>query len=195
MSAAPKRLLTPQEYLTQERLAPFKSEFYRGEVFAMAGASPNHFSVKDNMVELVGSQLKGGPCRRYSSDMRVKIDATGLYTYPDIVIVCGKPQYEDQVFYTLLNPQALVEVLSESTENYDRGAKFRHYQKIPSLQEIVLVAQDEVLLERHVRQPDDSWLRTDFTDASKTFEFASVPVRIPIVEIYRDVEFAEKPLR
>src|SRR4051812_41297267 len=104
MSAECKRLLTPQEYLAKERLAPFRSEYYRGEMFAMAGASFEHTVEKDNFAREAGNQLKGGPCRVLTSDMRVKVSTTGLYTYPDIVIVRDKPQFEDNVFDTLLNP-------------------------------------------------------------------------------------------
>ena len=195
MSAVPKRLLTPQEYLAQERLAPFRSEYYRGEVFAMAGARFEHCLVKDNMAREAGSQLKDSPCRVLTSDLRVKVNATGLYTYPDIVIVCDKPQFEDDVFDTLLNPLGLVEVLSDSTEKYDRGDKFAQYRQIPFLKEFVLVAPDRALIERYVRQPDDSWLLTEFADLARTFEFSSVPVRIPLAEIYRGVEFPEQPPR
>src|SRR5438132_8858106 len=107
MSTASKRLLSPEEYLAQERLADFKSEYLRGEVFAMAGATYEHTLIKDNMAREAGTQLKNGPCRVLTSDMRVKVNATGLYTYPDIVIVCDEPQFEDKVLDTLLNPRAL----------------------------------------------------------------------------------------
>ncbi len=161
----------------------------------MAGASFKHCRVKDNIAQETGYQLKDGPCQAITSDLRVKVNATGLYTYPDIVIVCDQPQFEDNIFDTLLNPHALVEVLSDSTEKYDRGEKFDQYRQIPSLREFVLAAQDRVLIERYVRQPDDSWLPTEFTDPAGTFEFASVPVRIPIAEIYRGVVFSESPGR
>ena len=195
MSIAAKRLLTTQEYLAIERRAEFRSEFYHGEMFAMAGASYEHTLVKDNMAGETRQQLKHGSCRVLTSDMRVKVDATGLYTYPDIAIVCGEPQFEDQVFDTLLNPRVLVEVLSDSTEKYDRGTKFRHYRQIPSLQEYVLAAQDRPAVERHVRQPDGSWLMTEFTGLDAVFAFTSVPVRIPLAEIYAGVTFPENPGR
>jgi Uma2 family endonuclease len=190
MSTASKRLL-PKEYLAQERHAEFRSEYLRGEIFAMAGASFEHTSIKDNMAGEARNQLKGGPCRALTSDMRVKIDATGLYTYPDITIVCGEPKFEDNVFDTLLNPRVLVEVLSDSTEKYDRGTKFAHYRQVPSLAEFVLVAQDQPLVERYVRQADNSWLLTEFKGLSATFEFVSIPVRIPLAEIYAGVSFPE----
>src|SRR6516165_948756 len=116
MVAVPKTKLTPAEYLARERKAEFKSEFYRGEMFAMAGASEEHCLVKDNLAGEARHQLKGGPCRVVTSDLRVKVDATGLYTYPDVVIYCDWPRFEDDVFDTLLNPRVIVEVLSDSTE-------------------------------------------------------------------------------
>jgi Uma2 family endonuclease len=193
MSTAPTRLLSPQEYLAQERQADFKSEYLRGEVFAMAGASYEHTLIKDNLARKAGNQLEGGPCHVLTSDMRVKVNPTGLYTYPDIAIVCDKPQFEDEVFDTLLNPRAIVEILSDSTEKYDRGAKFGHYRQIPSLQEYVLVAQDRALVERFARQADGSWVLTVFEGLSQTFAFASVRAQIALTEIYSRVEFAEQP--
>jgi Uma2 family endonuclease len=193
MSSVPKRHLSPQEYLAQERRADFKSEYLRGEVFALARASYQHTLVKDNLAGEAGCQLENTSCRVLTSDMRVKVEATGLYTYPDIAIVCDRPRFEDEVFDTLLNPRALVGVLSDSTEKYDRGAKFRHYRQIPSLQEYVLVAQDQPLVERYVRQPDGSWLLTVFEGLSQTFAFASVPARIGLADIYSGVTFPEKP--
>jgi Uma2 family endonuclease len=148
MSTAPTRRISPQEYLAQERRAEFKSEYLRGEVFAMAGTTYEHTVIKDNLARKAGNQLENGTCRALTSDMRVKVNATGLYTYPDIAIVCDRPQFEDEVFDTLLNPRVVVEVLSDSTEKYDRGVKFGHYRQIPSLQEYVLVAQDRPLVER-----------------------------------------------
>src|SRR5262245_43536987 len=193
MSTASKRLLSPREYLDQERRAEFKSEYLRGEVLARKRASYWHTLVKDNLAGEAGNQLKNGPCRLLTSDMRVKVEATGLYTYPDIAIVCDEPQFEDDVFDTLLNPRALVEVLSDSTEKYDRGAKFGHYRQIPSLQEYVLVAQDQALVERDVRQPDGSWLLTVFEGLDQTFALASMRARIRLADIYGGIAFPEKP--
>jgi Uma2 family endonuclease len=193
MSAVPKTKLTSSEYLAIERKAAYKSEFYLGELFAMAGTTEEHCLIKDNLAREAGYQLKGAPCRVVTSDLRVKVDATGLYTYPDVVLYCDRPQFEDKVLDTLLNPRAIVEVLSESTEAYDRGDKFRHYRQIPTLQEYILAAQDRPLLERHVRQPDGSWLMTEFAGMDAVFEFASVPARVPLSEIYREVAFPDLP--
>jgi len=183
MSTAPRKLLTPQEYLAKERQADFRSEFYRGEMFAMARASWEHTLIKDNLAHEAASQLKGGPCRVLTSDLRVKVSATGLYTYPDIVVVCDEPQFEDKMFDTLLNPRVVVEVLSDSAEKYDRGTKFAHYRQIPSVHEYEMVTQDRPLVERYVRQDDGTWVLTVFSDLAQTFAFASVNVPIPLADI------------
>jgi Uma2 family endonuclease len=195
MSAVPQPLLTPEEYLARERRAAFRSEYYRGEVFAMAGASYAHTLIKDNLAGELRERLRDTPCRALTSDLRVKVDATGLYTYPDVVIVYDAPQFEDDHFDTLLNPRAIVEVLSDPTEKYDRGAKFAQYRQIPSLREYVLAAQDQALVERYVRQDDDTWVLTVFAGPDRTFEFASVPARVPLAEVYRGVTFPEVPGR
>jgi Uma2 family endonuclease len=195
MSSAPQTKLTPAEYLAIERKAEVKSEYYRGEMFAMAGASEEHSLVKDNLAREVGNQLKNGPCRVVTSDMRVKVDATGLYTYPDVVIYCDKGQFEDAVFDTLLNPRVIVEVLSDSTERYHRGAKAQQYWRIASLQEYVLVSQSTPLVERRVRQPDGSWLMTEFSGLDQMVDFVSVSARVSLAEIYRNVEFPQNPSR
>jgi Uma2 family endonuclease len=191
MSSVLKPLLTPQEYLARERAAEFKSEYYRSEMFAMAGASWEHTLIKDNLAHMAMNQLHDGPCRVLTSDLRVKVDATGLYTYPDVIVVCDKPQFEDKMFDTLLNPLCLVEVLSDSAEKYDRGAKSGRYRKMQSLQEYVLVAQDRPLAERYVRQPDGGWLLTEFRGLTQTFAFTSIPAKIALADIYRGVEFLE----
>jgi Uma2 family endonuclease len=189
MSAVPKPRLTPEQYLAIERKAAFRSEYYNGEMFAMAGVSKEHSRVKDNLIVLIGSRLWGGSCRTHSSDMRVKVSRTGLYTYPDIVITCGEERYEDDVVDTLLNPQVVIEVLSDSTEKYDRGKKFRHYQQIDSFREYVLVSQDEPVVERFVRQADGSWATTFVEGLDREFAFATVPVRVPLADIYAGVTF------
>jgi Uma2 family endonuclease len=195
MSTAPKRLLTPQEYLARERAAETRSEYYRGEMFAMSGASWEHTLIKDNIAREAGNALRNGPCRVVTSDLRVKVDATGLYTYPDVVIVCGSPRFEDNQFDTLLNPQIIVEVLSDSTEKYDRGKKFNHYRQVNALQEFVLIAQNEPTIDRYVRQGDASWNLTSYAGVGTTFSFATIEVHITMSEIYRGVTFPETPSR
>lgn len=185
--AAPKRRLSPAEYLANERASETKSEYFNGEMFAMAGASLDHNRINENLSVAFGTALRGGPCFALSRDMRVKVEASGLYTYPDVVVICGEPLLEDSKRDTILNPRTLVEVLSPSTEKYDRGAKFRNYRLIPSLQEVVFVSQDEAVCERYVRGPDDEWRLTTFTGLDSELELTSVPVRIPLRDIYAGV--------
>lgn len=196
MTAMPKKKLTEAEYLAIERNAEFKSEFYRGEMFAMAGASRQHNELKENLVAEIGGQLKGGPSRTFSSQMRVKVEGIGFYTYPDIVIVSDNQELEhiDGVD-TLLNPQVVIEILSEATESYDRGAKFAQFQKLTSVREYVLVSQESVRVERFVRQPDETWVLTTFDNPDGEFSLATVPVRVPLADVYRGVELPETPPR
>jgi Uma2 family endonuclease len=192
MSAVTKKKLSESEYLAMERAAEFKSEFYDGEMFAMAGAGLLHNRIKDNLIFEIGSCLKGSSCHTYSSDMRVKVERTGLYTYPDILIVCGRPEVDPDQKDTLFNPQVIIEVLSKSTESYDRGKKFLNYRRLPSLKEYVLVSQEQKLIERFVRQPDDDWLLTTFDDPNGEFALVTVPVRIAMADVFRGVEFLEE---
>jgi Uma2 family endonuclease len=185
MSAAVK--LTPREYLARERVAAFKSEFYRGEMFAMAGGSAAHSLIIANLIREVGVRLKGGPCRVYDSNLRVKVSTTGLYTYPDVTVVCEDAKFEDEVFDTLLNPRVLIEVLSDSTEKYDRGEKFKHYRNIASLQEYILVAQDEPLVESFVRQQNDTWLLRPHVGMESVLACSAIPVTVPLNEVYAGV--------
>lgn len=189
MSAVPKVRLTPAEYLAKERAADFKSEYFRGEMFAMAGASYPHTRVSSNLIAYLTISLQNGPCYALNSDMRVKVSETGLYTYPDVTVLCGPPELEDCHGDTLLNPHVIFEVLSDSTEKYDRGKKFDHYRSIPSLREYVLVAQDAILIERYVRQPDETWVLTVFRDPAGDFTLATAPSRIRIADVYQGVAF------
>jgi Uma2 family endonuclease len=193
MTALPRKKLTPAEYLAIERNAEFKSEYLNGEMFAMAGASPAHNAVKDNLIIQLGGRLWGGPCRSYSSDQRVKVSRTGLYTYPDIVIICGTPEFDDADPNTLLNPRVIIEVLSDATAGYDHGPKFRHYQRIESFQEYVLVAQDEPAVERLVRQPDGNWLSTMITGLDSELALATVPAKVSMADVYAGVTFPDPP--
>ncbi|KAA1261439.1 hypothetical protein LF1_39870 [Rubripirellula obstinata] len=189
MSTAPQSFLTPQQYLTCEREASFKSEFYRGETFAMAGASREHNLIVGNIVGEVRNSLKSRDCEVYPSDLRVKVSATGLYTYPDATVVCEDPQFEDDQMDTLINPTVLFEVLSKSTESYDRGTKFAQYRSIASLKEVVLITQDRFSVESFVRRDDGSWLLRETVTLDESAEFSSISVTVPMSEIYRNVKF------
>ncbi len=193
MTAVRKLKLTPRQYLDLEQKAEFKSEFFAGEMFAMAGATPPHNFIRENLSVRIGMRLLDGPCRTLSSYQRVLVERTGLYTYPDLLIVCGKPDFAIEDPNSLVNPVAIFEVLSPSTEKYDRGAKFRNYQQIPSLKEYVLVAQDEPVIQRFVRRDDGSWGLIFFVGLEAEMLLHSVPVRVPLAEIYNGVEFPDPP--
>lgn len=180
---------TPGQYLDLERLAPYKSEYLHGQIFAMAGASEEHNIILVNVLRDVSLQLRGRPCRTYGSDMRVQVAETGLYTYPDAVIVCGEREFGDSRLDTLLNPSVIVEVLSPSTELYDRGEKFAHYQRIPSLMDYVLVAQDKMRVEHYARQ-GMQWVLTVKEKAADTLALASAPCALSLASLYEDVDFA-----
>lgn len=192
MSTAEKRRLTPAEYLAIEVASEGRHEFYDGEMFAMSGGSYWHNLVKDNLAHAIRNQLAGPGCTVLTSDQRVKVDATGLYTYPDVVVFCGKPVFEDGVHYSAINPLVLAEVLSDSTEKYDRGVKFGHYRQLPSVEEFLVLAQDRVSVERYRRQTagdPGSWLLTAVTDPAVTVDFESLGIAVPVAEIYSGVEF------
>ena len=156
-------------------------------------AFPHHTLVYADPVgqNHIRARLKGGDCRTLSRDQRVLVDRTGLYCYPDLVIVCGPPEYSADDPDTLVNPRVVVEVLSESTERYDRTTKFRNYQQLPSMTEYVLVSQDEPLCERYVRMPDGSWALVSFVGLEAALAFASVPVQVPLADIYAGTTFPE----
>jgi Uma2 family endonuclease len=190
MASDRKTLLTEEQYLEIERKAERKSELHDGEMFAMAGAGAAHNRLVWNLILQIGRQLGSGPCQGYPSDMRVRVSATGLYTYPDLVVVCGKPQFLDGHTDTLLNPTLIVEVLSPSTEAYDRGRKFEHYRSLPSLRQYLLVASERLESELRTRQADGQWLLGFASKAEDVIDLESVGARLMISEIYSGVEFA-----
>jgi Uma2 family endonuclease len=181
--------ITPQEYLIRERQASIKSEFYQGEIFAMGGGSANHSLIAANFVGEARNSLKGRPCAVFTSDLRVQVQSTGLYTYPDATIVCGELLFDDDHRDTLLNPTVIVEVLSDSTEKYDRGKKSNHYRQIASLKELILIAQDRSHVERFTRQANGDWLFHEQKELTADFELKSLGISIAISELYRGVKF------
>lgn len=185
------RTITLQEYETRERDALVKSEYFRGEMFAMAGGSPEHSLIATNFTREAGNQLKGKPCVPYNSDLRVKVEASGLYTYPDASIVCGPPQMDAAVKGTILNPSVIVEVLSESTESYDRGKKSSHYRRLQSLRELILISPNEPLVEMYTRGDHETWSFVEFRAITDTLVIESVGVAIPLSEIYRNIVFPD----
>jgi Uma2 family endonuclease len=188
MSSQAQKHYTPEEYLAQERQAQCKSEYFAGEIFAMAGASRWHNLIVTNVLRELSTQLKGRPCTTYPSDMRVKVSHTGLYTYPDITVVCGEAQFEDNQQDTLLNPTLIVEVLSESTEAYDRGGKFAHYRKLATLMEYVLITQTKPHIEHYVRQPNNRWLLAEADSLHDTIHLPSIDCHLALAEVYDKVD-------
>lgn len=184
MSTQPKTYLTPEEYLAIEREAETKSEYFGGEMFGMVGASREHNLIVANFTRELTQQLKGKPCELYPNDMRVKIPATGLYTYPDLVVVCGEPRFEDQHVDTLLNPTLIIEVLSDSTEAYDRGKKFGYYRTIESLAEYLLVAQDQYRVEQYAKQPNEGWLFSATSGLEGIVNLGSIRCAVALREVY-----------
>jgi Uma2 family endonuclease len=184
VSSSPAPWISPEEYLEAERRAETKSEYLAGQIFALAGASREHNLIVANLVVEIGRQLKGRPCEVYPSDMRLRVPATGLYTYPDVTVVCGAPQLEDQHRDILLNPTVLIEVLSDSTERYDRGRKAEHYRRIDSLQEYLLVDQKEPRIERYRRQAEREWMLTEVIGLEDDVELASIGCVLLLRDMY-----------
>lgn len=189
MSAQSKSQFSEAVYLAQEATAMEKSEFLNGEVFAMAGASRAHNQLTSNLVVALGSQFLDKPCSVYSSDMKVHTLSESItkYSYPDVVATCGKEQFEDENTTVLLNPLLIIEVLSDSTEAYDRGLKFFHYQLIPSLREYLLVAQAYCRVEHYYRQADQQWVYSEYHRLEDVLSLPSLGGELKLVEIYRRV--------
>lgn len=189
MASQPIPRLTEAEYFAIEETAEFKSEFYNGEMFAMAGGSRPHDEIGCSLQRHVGNQLSGGRCREYSQNMRIKAGDSGLYTYPDLAIVCGEPQFEEDKTATLLNPTVLFEILSPSTESYDRTAKFLLYRHIESLQQYVLIAQDAPIVEVRTRNADETWTSAWYESLDDICRIDSAGIALPLSAIYERVTF------
>jgi Uma2 family endonuclease len=181
--------LNPQDYLALERQTEWRSEYIEGEMVAMSGASRRRNLIVLNLARELSLALKGRPCEAYVTDMRVKAADGALFTYPDAVVVCGEPLFEDDHVDTLLNPTLIVEVLSPTTEAYDRGAKFEHYRALGSLREYVLVAQDKLLVEHFARQGDGQWLLTPISGPDGRLLLPAIQCEIALAEIYDKVSF------
>jgi Uma2 family endonuclease len=192
MAAQPQPRLTPEQYLEIERASEFRHEFYHGEMFAMSGGSLRHAVIIGNFSALLHHALKKSPCLVVTSDMRTCVAPDGLYTYPDIVVICGDPQFLDNRSDTVRNPKLLVEVLSPSTESHDRGFKSAQYRTLDGLEEYALVSQTEARVEIFRRQPQNQWLLIDAVGMDAMCELASVDSRIPLAEIYDKVNFEER---
>ena len=187
MSRAPK-LLTPADYWELEKDSEVKHQLYQGEIFAMTGGSPQHALIAANFIGIARVAIGNGPCVVYTGDLRIKVEETGLHTYPDASIFCDDLELDETVPHTALNPTVIVEVLSDSTERYDRGAKSTNYRKIESLQELLLISQNEALVERYTRT-ESGWLLTEAAGLDSTIDLTSVEVSLPLAELYQSVDF------
>jgi len=194
MIARPKPYITEAEYLALERAGDNKHEYLAGNIFAMTGASEQHNLIASNVNASLHSQLRGRSCRIYPSDMRLKVLQTGLNTYPDITIVCGPPQFTDPAKRdTLVNPTVIIEILSPSTERYDRGMKFQNYRSIASLQEYILIAQDTQHIERYTRHEHNQWLLVEAFGPEATLHIASISAALRLADVYEQVELPTTP--
>jgi len=190
MSSVPSSLLTEDEYLAVERAADFKSEFYRGEMFAMAGANSSHNLICTSLIGLLLRLARAKGCKVFGSDMRIRVGNTGLYTYPDLSIACGQLEFKDNHDDVLLNPCVIFEVLSKSTERRDRGWKFDRYCELPSLISYVLVSQDKPLVEHFIRQGDGEWRLERPKGLGAEMHLPVLDCKLSLREIYADIEFA-----
>ena len=189
MATVEKIRYTPEQFLEREAQTRDKHEFFRGEIFAMAGSSPADARIAMNILWRLAQQLEGKPCQPNSSDVMVKVAATGLMTYPDVSVVCPPIERAEGPIEVLLNPKILVEVLSPSTEKYDRGTKFSHYQKIPSLAEVLLVSQFEAAVDHYVRNSSGSWTFTRYEGLDAELALPSIAARLKLHQVYDRVEF------
>ena len=178
--------LTPEEYLTWERKQPFKNEYHNGQIIAMSGASRAHNRITVDITTQLNNQLIEGKCEVFASEMRVRTSPEISYFYPDVIVVCGEPRFEDDTFDTLLNPIVVIEVLSPSTAAFDRGEKFEHYKQLASLQEYILISQNSVRVEHYYRQ-ETQWDHNTFQHLEDTLSLASIECEVPLRAIYRRV--------
>jgi len=193
--AEPIPRLTEAGYLEIERAAEFKSEFYDREMFARAGGTFEHSLIATNLAREVGNRLDKRRCVALNADIRVKIEATGLFTYPDLSVICGPARFVEGTRDTVLNPTLLAEVLSNSTEAYDRGKKFEHYRQIPTLLSYLLVSQHEPRIEQFARQADGSWVLSEAAALEKSLEVPALGNTISLAEVFANVTFVPEPIR
>jgi Uma2 family endonuclease len=186
---------TPEEYLSFERAAAEKHEYYKGEIFAMSGNTLPHNRIQVNFLRRVGNHLDGKSCEVFGGELRVHVPVNEWYTYPDALIVCNKPELLDEEFDTVLNPAVIVEILSKSTQSYDRGDKFSLYRSIPSLQQYILISSIKTAVEHHTRQADNSWVLKETSNFEDSIFILPIQLYLPLAEIYAGVTFKEEPQR
>ena len=189
-SAFAQTYLTPEEYLVFERKAIIKHEYRRGHIVAMSGASRAHSFITGDIFGELREQLKGKQCEVHSSDMRVRILSANAYFYPDVVVSCAEPSFEDNVYDTLLNPRVILEVLSPSTESFDRGGKFEFYKQLASLQEYLLVAQDQIKVE-HFSRHNSAWILTEYCSVEDVVLLSSIECELHLQEVYTRTQLVQ----
>ena len=189
MNAVPENYLSLADYFTLEETGEVKHEFYRGAIYALAGASATHNLIVANVIGELHAQLHGKPCKVYPSDLRLKIEATELYTYPDAQVICQQLRFADGRQDTVTNPTVIIEVLSPGTEDYDRGKKFQHYRAIPSLRDYLVIAQDSARAEHYIRQEAQEWLLIEITNSAQAIPLKSIDCTLKLAAIYEDVLF------
>ncbi len=185
----PLMQMTEAEYIAWERQQPERHEYWRGEVFSQAGGTRRHSLVGTNAARAIGNLLQGHDCQAHGSDMRVHIEATGYHAYPDVSVVC--PPFEGDAEDEISNPVLVVEVLSPSTADFDRGGKFGHYRQIPSLQEYLVLWQDEPRAEQHTRTEDGLWLLREVVGMDQSLRLASLNKQLALRDVYDKVQFAD----
>lgn len=191
MTAQAKPYISEESYLDYERASPVKHEYFRGRIYAMTGAKEPHNLIASNAIALLHSQLRRKPCRVYPSDMRLKVLRTGLNTYPDIIVICGQPQFTDTVRDTITNPTIIIEILSPSTERYDRGLKFQNYRTIDTLRDYILIAQDHHHIEHYTRQEGGQWLLQEATELEDQIVIQSIESTLLLADIYEKVDLEQ----
>jgi Uma2 family endonuclease len=191
MTAQPEAYISEEAYLEAERSSSIKHEYFRGRIYAMTGAKESHNLITANTLASLHGQLRQKPCRVYPSDMRIKVQRTGLNTYPDVVVICGQPQFTDEVRDTIVNPTVIVEVLSSSTERYDRGMKFQNYRAIDTLQDYVLISQDHHHIECYTRQESGLWLLQEVDGIEEKIHIQSIECTLLLEAVYEKVELEQ----
>lgn len=193
MTALPKKqFISEEDYLKMEEVSPVKHEYLDGEIFQMAGASNNHNTIAMNIAAELHQQLKKRACKVYQNDMRLYIEKEGIYVYPDVMVVCSKPKIKKyKSLDNILNPVFIVEVLSSSTADYDKGAKFEQYRTIESFKEYLLVSQDTKQITRYTRQTDESWILMDFIGDKTTIELFSIECSLAMDDVYDKVDLEQ----
>lgn len=189
MVALPEPYFSKSEYVTLENAAQYRSEYLDGQIYAMAGGSPRHAEIGGNAYAALHNTLRGKPCRPFNSDLRVEIRANGMTFYPDVSVACPPLEYSPDDAYALTNPVVLIEVLSPSTEKFDRGDKWAHYQLIPSLRDYVLISGDKMRVEHYARRDDDSWLLRVYQQSEEAVQLEAVDCRLKLEDVYERVVF------